>query len=104
MKIVRLLNTVERLLVRKSQNKHCVGPRCDRYLKRSEFHVDHIIPRVQGGTNDPSNLQALCITCHMKKTRQENSTRMTGAIRLSKAERSAFGLKKAWIVADKKFL
>jgi 5-methylcytosine-specific restriction endonuclease McrA len=91
----RLLNTRERLWVRKTQGKHCAGYRCDRYLKRSEFHVDHIIPRSQGGTNDPKNLQALCITCHGKKTALETKIRMTGSIRTTKAEQE-MGLPK-WI-------
>jgi len=95
MAIVRLLNKTERLLVRKKQGKHCAGNRCDRYLKRTEFHVDHIIPRCEGGTNDPKNLQALCITCHGKKTAYETKVRMTGSIRTSKAEQ-AMGLPK-WI-------
>lgn len=30
--------------------------------------VDHIIPRRQGGTDDPANLQSLCHSCHSKKT------------------------------------
>lgn len=30
-------------------------------------HVDHIIPRCQGGTNDPNNLVAACAHCNMSK-------------------------------------
>lgn len=33
----------------------------------SRLHVDHIIARVNGGTNDPSNLQTLCSTCNLIK-------------------------------------
>lgn len=33
--------------------------------------VDHIIPKVQGGTDDPENLQSLCDVCHKKKTALE---------------------------------
>jgi 5-methylcytosine-specific restriction protein A len=33
--------------------------------------VDHIIPKVEGGTDDPSNLQAICHTCHEGKTMME---------------------------------
>lgn len=34
--------------------------------------VDHIIPLARGGTNDMSNLQPLCWTCHSRKTVREN--------------------------------
>lgn len=98
-----LLKTKMRLDVRKNQNGHCAGFRCDRYLKRSEFHVDHIVPRCEGGTNNAENLQALCISCHMKKTKYENRKRMLGSIRLSKAEKLALGLKSAWIKSGATF-
>ena len=31
------------------------------------YHVDHIYPRVKGGTDDVANLQLLCPTCNMAK-------------------------------------
>ncbi|MDO5769444.1 MAG: HNH endonuclease [Psychrobacter sp.] len=33
--------------------------------------VDHIIPKSQGGTDDPDNLQSLCKSCHRHKTATE---------------------------------
>lgn len=33
--------------------------------------VDHIQRKRDGGTNDPSNLQSLCHSCHSRKTRAE---------------------------------
>ena len=33
--------------------------------------VDHIVPLHQGGTDDASNLQALCHDCHATKTATE---------------------------------
>jgi ATP adenylyltransferase len=59
-------------------------------LKRSKFHcelcgisaqdkaleVDHIIPRNKGGSDDPSNLQALCYSCNaMKRDRDDTDFR-----------------------------
>jgi 5-methylcytosine-specific restriction protein A len=31
-------------------------------------HVDHVVPLRRGGSNDASNLQALCASCHSRKT------------------------------------
>ena len=51
--------------------------------KRSS-HVDHIVARRRGGASlDPANLQALCHSCHSRKTAQRdgafgNPTRMKG--------------------------
>ena len=33
--------------------------------------IDHITPRVRGGTDSFDNLQALCHSCHSIKTRRE---------------------------------
>lgn len=33
----------------------------------AKHHVDHIKPLALGGTNEPSNLQILCIPCNLKK-------------------------------------
>lgn len=33
--------------------------------------VDHIKPKAQGGTDDDSNLQSLCWSCHATKTGKE---------------------------------
>lgn len=33
--------------------------------------VDHVIPQAEGGTDDESNLQAICETCHKAKTAAE---------------------------------
>lgn len=33
--------------------------------------VDHIIPTFEGGTDDESNLQAICKACHQVKSQEE---------------------------------
>ena len=34
---------------------------------------DHIVPKAEGGTDDDSNLQTLCRTCHTEKTNAEKA-------------------------------
>ena len=70
-------------------------------LKKSAFHcelcgvaadvraleVDHILPRNLGGSDDPSNLQALCYSCNaMKRDRDDSDLR---AVRESYAHRES---------------
>lgn len=40
------------------------------YFDESGHQVDHIIEVAHGGTNDDANLQALCVSCHVVKTRR----------------------------------
>ena len=35
---------------------------------RPGFHLDHMVARKAGGTDDPSNLHWLCHSCHSRKT------------------------------------
>lgn len=46
---------------------------CDVLLNET-YEVDHKIPLWKNGTNDRWNLQALCVSCHSKKTFLENTT------------------------------
>ena len=39
-------------------------------LPPGAVHVDHIIPRIEGGTDAPDNLQALCQSCNLVKGRK----------------------------------
>ena len=40
---------------------------------RPATDIDHILPRRRGGTDDPSNLQSLCASCHARKTNREQA-------------------------------
>jgi hypothetical protein len=46
------------------------GPKCylcGCTLDRSQYHIEHIIPRSKGGTNHPSNLAVACVPCNYTK-------------------------------------
>jgi len=36
-------------------------------------HVDHVIPASRGGSDDDSNLRAMCARCHAHKSGQEGN-------------------------------
>lgn len=38
----------------------------------TDLEVDHIVNIAQGGTDDDSNLQSLCVPCHKAKTATES--------------------------------
>lgn len=63
-----------RQLALERDNFACIacGMTNDEHLKQHfcGLHVDHIIPRRQGGTDDLSNLQTLCASHHSQKTCQ----------------------------------
>lgn len=40
---------------------------CGRHGRDVELHVDHVVPRSRGGTNDPTNLVASCAECNLGK-------------------------------------
>ncbi|WP_422724032.1 HNH endonuclease [Hyalangium rubrum] len=42
-----------------------------RHTPKNEAHVDHVIPRAKGGTNDPENGQVMCRECNIKKSDKE---------------------------------
>lgn len=45
----------------------------------TEYELDHIRPKAEGGEDVASNCQALCPACHMDKTRAERLTSYAGA-------------------------
>jgi ATP adenylyltransferase len=50
---------------------------CGISAERKALEVDHILPRNKGGSDDPSNLQALCYSCNAMK-RDTDSTDFRG--------------------------
>jgi 5-methylcytosine-specific restriction endonuclease McrA len=48
---------------------------CGRLWQASKDHVDHEIPREQGGSDDDSNLRLRCVECHKAKTAREAAQR-----------------------------
>jgi 5-methylcytosine-specific restriction endonuclease McrA len=55
----------EKKIVASSQKWCCKS--CTELLNHT-YEIDHIIPLYGGGSNDRSNLQALCANCHSLKT------------------------------------
>ncbi len=48
--------------------------------RQSLWELDHIVPLIDGGSHDPSNLQTLCTPCHIDKTRLEAAARRAKAL------------------------
>ena len=44
---------------------------CVKCKRPGRLEVDHVIPLIDGGSNDEDNLQTLCRGCHIDKSRQE---------------------------------
>ena len=49
--------------------------RCEQCGRHARLQCDHIIPVSRGGTHHLTNLQALCASCHAKKTGEQNTWR-----------------------------
>lgn len=39
------------------------------------WEVDHIVPVIEGGTDDPANLRLLCVRCHHEHTAKWSRSR-----------------------------
>ena len=49
--------------------QHCWRANPPRITQAKE--VDHIKPKAKGGTDDPSNLEAICTPCHRAKSARD---------------------------------
>ena len=65
----RSVSETKKKYIASNQNWHCLG--CQQQLS-AWFEVHHKIPLEKGGSNDVSNLVALCRNCHGKETAMEN--------------------------------
>lgn len=55
--------------------------RCERCGSRqTAISIDHKLPLNSGGTNELSNLWALCLTCHSAKTRADSARRRSRGV------------------------
>lgn len=61
----------------------------------SGYEIDHIKELREGGTNEESNLQALCIMCHRVKTSRKTSV-MARKDRMVEEENPVSKLEKFW--------
>lgn len=69
LKTKRSVSETKKKYVAANQNWTCAS--CKKQLPGS-FEIDHIIRLEQGGSNDISNLRAMCRNCHGEKTALEN--------------------------------
>lgn len=47
--------------------------------RRSLWELDHIVPLIEGGGHELSNLQTLCVPCHREKSARESRERAARA-------------------------
>ena len=67
-KIKRNVSESMKKMVASEQQWKCLI--CQKILDYT-YEIDHVVPLFKGGTNEISNLQALCRSCHGKKTLTE---------------------------------
>ena len=77
---------------------------CGRKFRKKYIDIDHIVPRSRGGTNDLSNLQALCRYCNRSKGNNTDETKSDiRALRRKNGGRDGYGTDEVYIpkVTDK---
>jgi len=72
------MNTQNQLfpIIRDENNQPITCTNCG---SRSAQHVHHIIPRSEGGTDDPTNLLLLCQQCHVAHHSSKGDFKRWGA-------------------------
>jgi 5-methylcytosine-specific restriction endonuclease McrA len=69
--LFKAIKAVYRRLTRNPKLRQAVferdGRRCLCCMATSDLVIDHIVPVLSGGTNDPNNLQTLCRPCNSRK-------------------------------------
>lgn len=69
----KMIKKADKDIILLSQDNRCNKCGID-ISKRGSRHFDHIQPLSADGTNEISNIQALCISCHLDKTKIERET------------------------------
>lgn len=88
-------------MILKYQNYECAL--CKAKIDNLPFEIDHIIPVSLSGTNDYSNLQALCIDCHIKKTKEDGSYSKTKPLGALLSPKDKMDMIKEFIIAHKQY-
>lgn len=63
--MARVLSISDRFKILARDNFRCVY--CGATPQRTQLHIDHVIPKSKGGSNDPSNLVTACFNCNVGK-------------------------------------
>ena len=72
LKRVPISDDTKNILLEEQECK-CANESCGLSINLSTSNCDHIKPFANGGTNDPENLQMLCIVCHKEKSAAEKA-------------------------------
>ena len=73
--LVRKRRTIDREAIAMEQGFKCAL--CDDHLEK--YEIDHIQAISDGGSDDRSNLRALCLPCHAQVTRDQRLSATTDA-------------------------